>query len=164
MAMNMRKWCTVLFAMFSFIMLHACGVKTEHTKLEKQEKTLTIYVSDDELTTIKSYKKSISFTSEDEKYKATIQALQSSPPDHHISLWKDIAFRSLTMNQGTFTLDIHIPDEARLGAGGEQLALDTLEQTLFQFDEIKSIIILVDGKKVESLMGHVTLEYPLQRP
>lgn len=60
-------------------------------------------------------------------------------------------------------MDVHMPDEARLGAGGEQFALDALTKTMFQFDEVKSVELLVDGAKVESLMGHVDLEHPLTR-
>jgi hypothetical protein len=43
------------------------------------------------------------------------------------------------------------------------MAIDALKQTLFQFDEVKRIVILEDGKPAESLMGHVDITEPLTR-
>lgn len=45
----------------------------------------------------------------------------------------------------------------------EQFALEALKNTLFQFDEVKSIELLVDGEVVESLIGHAELEHPILR-
>ncbi|MNY78319.1 hypothetical protein D3C86_2185150 [compost metagenome] len=56
-----------------------------------------------------------------------------------------------------------IPEDAHLGASGEDLALQALLKTSFQFDEVKTVDILVDGKSVDSLMGHVELEHPFSR-
>ncbi|GJM74873.1 hypothetical protein HMSSN036_70890 [Paenibacillus macerans] len=64
---------------------------------------------------------------------------------------------------GELALDIELPDEARLGAGGEALAIDALKKTMFQFDEVKQIEVTVGGEKVESLMGHADLEHPITR-
>ncbi|PYE48021.1 GerMN domain-containing protein [Paenibacillus barcinonensis] len=61
------------------------------------------------------------------------------------------------------SLLVHIPDEARLGAGGELLFLAVLQQTMFQFEEVHSIQLLVDGQQTESLMGHVELQNPILR-
>ncbi|MNC60821.1 Sporulation and spore germination [compost metagenome] len=78
-------------------------------------------------------------------------------------LWGGIELKSLKFADGQITMDIHKPDEAQLGAGGEALAISALAQTLFQFEEVKSIEVLVDGEQVESLMGHVDLEHPMTR-
>ncbi|MNP82329.1 hypothetical protein D3C76_1809300 [compost metagenome] len=50
-----------------------------------------------------------------------------------------------------------------MGSGGELLFLDVLKQTMFQFEEVQSIQLMVDGKETESLMGHVELENPIVR-
>lgn len=78
-------------------------------------------------------------------------------------MWSNIELLSATFDQGKLTLDVHIPDEARLGSGGEILAIDALKGTFFQFDEINSIDLLVDGEATDSLMGHAELEHPLTR-
>ena len=34
---------------------------------------------------------------------------------------------------------------------------------MFQFEEVQQIELTVDGQQVESLMGHVDLEHPMNR-
>ncbi|MEQ7049433.1 GerMN domain-containing protein [Paenibacillaceae sp. P-4] len=138
--------------------------KGQETKSDKQEKSLDVFVSDDQLMELKSYKKTIQFSNDDEKYEAALSALKTSDNDKDIPLWEKIDFKSVKMDKGTLVIDIHIPEEGHLGAGGEAFALDALTKTLFQFDEVKAIDILVDGKSDESLMGHVTLKHPIKRP
>ncbi|MMZ65800.1 Sporulation and spore germination [compost metagenome] len=80
-----------------------------------------------------------------------------------ISLWDKITLNSVRVSNGKITLDVTIPDEARLGAGGESLAIDALKQTFFQFDEVKELELTIDGEQQESMMGHVELEHPFKK-
>jgi hypothetical protein len=41
--------------------------------------------------------------------------------------------------------------------------MQAIPKTLFQFQEVKTIELLVDGKKLDSLMGHVDLPHPIPR-
>ncbi|UHA73021.1 GerMN domain-containing protein [Paenibacillus sp. 481] len=140
------------------------GHKSEPPKqANKQEKSIQVYVTDDQLMELKSYNKTISFTNEEEKYKAAAEALKQTDQADTIALWENVQFKSIVMKDGTLTLDVHIPQQANLGSGGEQLALDAMTKTIFQFDEVQAIDILIDGKATESLMGHVTLDHPIKR-
>lgn len=67
------------------------------------------------------------------------------------------------LKDGQVTVDLSLPDAARLGSPGEEMLLDALKKTLFQFSEVKTIEILLDGKQVESLMGHMELPHPIKR-
>lgn len=130
---------------------------------EKREQSITAYVSDSDLMELKSYSAKIQFADDEEKYKEALKALQTSDNPEDTPLWKKIEFKSVKLSDGTLTVDIHIPDDARLGAGGESFAIEALTKTLFQFDEIKAVDVLVDGQAEESMMGHVTLEHPIHR-
>lgn len=130
---------------------------------EKQEQSITAYVSDSDLMELKSYSAKIQFADDEEKYREALKALQTSDNPEDTPLWKKIEFKSVKLSDGTLTVDIHIPDDARLGAGGESFAIEALTKTLFQFDEIKAVDVLVDGQAAESMMGHVTLEHPFHR-
>ncbi|GAC44108.1 GerMN domain-containing protein [Paenibacillus popilliae] len=130
---------------------------------EKQEQSITAYVSDSDLMGLKSYSAKIQFADDEEKYKQALKALQTSDHPEDIPLWKKIEFKSVKFSDGTLTIDIRIPADARLGAGGESFAIEALTKTLFQFDEIHAVDVLVDGQAAESLMGHVTLEHPFHR-
>lgn len=128
---------------------------------ESQE--IEVFYADDQLLQVEQRKKEITFKDDSEKYSKTYAALQSSDQTELIPLWRNIELLSATFDQGKLTLDVHIPDEARLGSGGELLAIDALKGIFFQFDEVTRIDLLVDGDATDSLMGHAELEHPLTR-
>ncbi|MFW5435708.1 GerMN domain-containing protein [Paenibacillus apiarius] len=183
--MTTSKWWGIAAVVLSIALVAGCGSKpttnagqpeqptteqpaaeqpaTNDQKDNKQEQSIQVYVSDDDLMELKTYEKKIQFANDEEKYKAVLEALQSSDNDNDTPLWKKIEFKSVKMDNGTLVIDVHIPEDGHLGAGGEQFALEALTKTLFQFDEVKAIDVLVDGKAEESLMGHVTLEHPIKR-
>ncbi|MDR9853935.1 GerMN domain-containing protein [Paenibacillus sp. VCA1] len=137
------------------------GQNAEHASEQKQ--TIEVYYTDPEELELKKSEKEIKFAKESDKYAAAFKALQESGDANLIPLWGKMELKSLEFKNGMVTLDIHMPNEARLGAGGEQFALDALTKTLFQFKEVESIELLVDGQKLESLMGHMDLDHPIKR-
>ncbi|MWV42043.1 hypothetical protein GRF59_00235 [Paenibacillus sp. HJL G12] len=139
------------------------GSSSQTTEPTAKKETIDVYFTDPQELDLKKSQKEISYENAVEKYVQAFKALQSSDKSELIPLWGKIELKKLEFKDGEITMDIHMPDEARLGAGGEQYALDALTKTMFQFDEVKSVELLVDGAKVESLMGHVDLEHPLTR-
>ncbi|MEK3703291.1 GerMN domain-containing protein [Paenibacillus sp. FSL R7-0198] len=134
------------------------------TSESNEKKTITVFYTDEEELELHKAAAEISYASDDAKYKAAFESLQQSKDAKLVPLWsKEIELKSVQFKDGALTLDIHMPDTARLGAGGESYALDALKQTFFQFDEVKSLDLLVDGQQTESLMGHVDLEHPMTR-
>lgn len=128
---------------------------------QTSKETITVYYTDKQEMELKQAKQEISFKDAVQKYNAAFKALQSSGSDELIPLWGKVELKSLEYKEGQITMDIHLPDEARLGSGGEMFAIEALQNTLFQFNEVKSIELLVDGAQLESLMGHVDLEHPM---
>ncbi|MGG1636328.1 GerMN domain-containing protein [Paenibacillus sp. FSL K6-3182] len=122
-----------------------------------------IYLTDAELTETVEHPVKLTYETDIDLVKAAIAELQKDADENKLSLWKRIEVKSVQLSDGLVTLDIHLPDEARLGAPGETFVIQTLQKTLFQFDAVKSIDLLVDGQKVETLMGHVELEYPMNK-
>lgn len=135
---------------------------TNEPKLTKQ--SISAYYSDNNLMELQEEKQEISFAEDIEKYKKTIELLaKPQKPDEHVSLWSDFHYHSVTFDKGTLTIDVDSKNQYNLGSSGESMALDALKQTLFQFDEVERIVITEDGKKVESLMGHMDISEPLTR-
>ncbi|MNP23465.1 Sporulation and spore germination [compost metagenome] len=122
-----------------------------------------MYYTDPQVMELLESKQEISYETDLQKYQAAFKALQNSDHAELISLWGKIELLSLNSNEGAVTIDINMPNEARLGSGGEMYAIDALRNTFFQFDEVKSIELLVNGAQVESLMGHVELEHPMTK-
>lgn len=124
--------------------------------------SIETYFTDDQMMELIKESKQITYKQEKDKYLTALQALQSSDTQL-FSLWGKVQFHTADLKEGQLVIDITLPDEARLGAGGEALALDALKQTIFQFSEVQSIELLVDGVQVDTLMGHVELEHPMNR-
>ncbi|MBU5674409.1 GerMN domain-containing protein [Paenibacillus brevis] len=129
---------------------------------EQQKLSIKSYYTDDQLNELIEKEQTIHYTHDEDKYMAALETLKDSGDSELLPLWK-VEFHSAKLSKGMLTVDITLPDEARLGAGGEALAVEALQNTLFQFQEVESIELLVDGQQVESLMGHVELEYPMTR-
>ncbi|MRN53313.1 hypothetical protein GJB61_09950 [Paenibacillus sp. LC-T2] len=141
----------------------ATPASTEPAAPEKQSQSIAVYFTDSQLMDLVPAKATISFADDVEKYTEAFKALQASDNTELVSLWSKIELKSLKYENGQVLMDIHKPEEAQLGAGGEAFAISALTQTFFQFSEVKSVEMLVDGEQVESLMGHVDLEHPMTR-
>jgi hypothetical protein len=139
------------------------GSGSEVTTPEAKTESIKAYYTDPDMMELVEGTAEISYKEEQEKYEAAYQALQKSGNAEMIPLWEEIELKSLKFENGALTLDVTVPDEANLGAGGESFAVDAIKKTFFQFDEVQSLQILVDGQQTESLMGHVDLENPMTR-
>lgn len=130
---------------------------------QQSTEKIETYFTDDQMLELTQVRREISYQAEEDKYLAALKALQTPSDAKQFSLWGKAEFHSADLKDGTVTVDLSLPDEARLGAGGEALAIDALKNTLFQFDEVKAIDLLVDGTPVDTLMGHVELTHPMSR-
>ncbi|MFB6362430.1 GerMN domain-containing protein [Paenibacillus elgii] len=130
---------------------------------EKKELKIKTYFSDAQLEKLVQKDVTINIKQDQDKYLAALNQLKKSPDDNTIPLFKGFTYKSVALKDGQLNLDVSIADEGRLGSGGEGMLLDALQKTMFQFSEIKSIEVLVDGKQVESLMGHMDLPHPIKR-
>ncbi|QJC51938.1 GerMN domain-containing protein [Paenibacillus albicereus] len=133
------------------------------TEAGMKKATIKIYQTDAELLGLKEFKAEIEYEDAAGKLAAALKALAGADRDGHQSLWQGVEFRSVQLKDGAAQVDLTLPDEARLGGPGEQLAIDSLARTTFQFPEIQSLDVTVDGEAVESLMGHVELQHPILR-
>ena len=128
-----------------------------------KKESIKVYFTDSQAMELIESETEITYLNESKKYEEAFKALQKGDNAELISLWEKIELLSLDFKGDAITMDINLPDEARLGSGGEMFAIEALRNTFFQFDEVKSIELLVNGAKVESLMGHVDLEHPMMK-
>jgi hypothetical protein len=95
------------------------------------------------------------------QYLEALNALTKSTDEKAVALFEGFTFLSAERKDSTLNIDLTLPKESKLGAPGEDLLLQSLKKTLFQFKELNAIEVLVNGKKVESLLGHVELPHPI---
>lgn len=132
----------------------------------EQTETIKVYYADQDFIDLTEAAREIHYSAAQDstdKYKAAFEALQDPGDTGLFPLWGKMQLLSVKFSGGEVTLDVHMPDEARLGSDGELMALDSLQKTFFQFDEVNSIELLVDGQKLDSLMGHADLLHPMTR-
>ena len=124
---------------------------------------IAVYFTDADLTQLIKEEQEISFSDQVDKYKQAIASLEKPKSSDHVQLWQDFGYHSVTFSEGTVTIDAKGSNVYNVGASGEGLALDALKQTLYQFPEVKKIVMLQDGQPIESLMGHMSLEEALAK-
>lgn len=137
------------------------GTTTVSEQPSETRLTVHYFVGDEDLAALVDKTAEIAFAKEEDKYLAALQTLQLEDGSGGVSLWKNAVFLSASLTDGKLTVDLSLPDNARLGAPGESLALDAITRTAFQFEEVDALDILVDGEVVDSLMGHEELEHPI---
>jgi hypothetical protein len=130
---------------------------------QDQQIKLKLYYGDDQMEKLVEQQGTITVKQDSEKYNAALKALTATTDSKQIALLKGFQFKSAVLKDGQLNVDLSMSPEARLGSGGEKLALDAIQNTLFQFVEVKAIDLLLDGKPVESLMGHMELPHPITR-
>jgi hypothetical protein len=132
---------------------------------EKQltKQTIAVYYTDDNIADLKMEEQEIAFADDIDKYKKAIALLEKPKEPGHEPLWQNFRYHSVSFENGKLTIDADSRNQYNVGAAGEALAIDALRQTLFQFPEVQQIVILEDGKPVDSLMGHVDISEPLTR-
>lgn len=136
------------------------GTMLESQAPEEITKQIEVYFTDDDINELHPSERTITYTEDLLKYKEAFKALQTADSGM-ISLWEKVILNSVQFAGGELAIDISLPDEARLGSGGEALAIDSIKQTFFQFEEVEKLELTVDGEKLDSLMGHVDLEHPI---
>lgn len=92
-----------------------------------------------------------------------LSEMAGSPGDGSVALTKALEVRSVSMADGVLHIDVRLREEGRLGSPGELLLVEALKRTFFQFGDVRSVEMTVDGRRAESLMGHVELPYPMVR-
>ncbi|UKS30533.1 GerMN domain-containing protein [Paenibacillus sp. HWE-109] len=131
----------------------------------KQKKVNVFFSDQDEMKLIEK-EVTISYKLDADVYEAALNALKKSDDPKAVPLFDDLKFTSVAFDKakGELKLDMKFGPKTQLGAPGEDLFLQALKKTVFQFPEVKSVYVLKDGKQVDSLMGHLELPYPIKRP
>lgn len=131
----------------------------------KQLQVKAYYSDQDEMKLVEKVV-TISVEKDSDAYEAALKALQKSEDPKAIPLFDDLKFTSVKFDaaKGEMKLDLAFGPKTQLGAPGEELFVQALKKTIFQFPEVKTLYVLKDGKQVDSLMGHLELPYPMKRP
>lgn len=79
---------------------------------------------------------------------------------------RDVRLLGLTVNDGVAVADFseELIKNFAGGSTGERMLVSSIVNTLTEFSEIRSVLITVEGKRIETISGHLDTSEPFERP
>lgn len=136
---------------------------TQQPQKVGEKAQIKVYYSNADATNVEEEQREITFQDDQDKYEQVMKLLGQPGQKGHEALWSNFQYHSIKFKEGQLTIDASGKNEYNLGSSGEIVAFDALLKSFFQFPEIKKIVILIDGKPTDSLMGHLDTSEPLTR-
>ena len=135
---------------------------------EEVEKEIVLYFSDENAMYLSPENRTIKTTTEKKTlYKDTLEELIKGPNKEKLNRTIPEGVKILKLNIKNNILEINFNKALREnhwgGSTGEQMTVYSIVNTLTEFEDIKEIKFLIEGQKVESLVGHLDLTEPLER-
>ena len=128
---------------------------------------VTVYYPDQAGMALIPVKREIKFTDDSQKYIETVNCLLDSPAEEELTkiFPKGAKINSITLKNDTAVVDLDsgITKNFVGGSTGEEFLINSVVETLTEFDEVKQVLFLIDGKNVETLAGHMDLSEPIKR-
>ena len=144
------------------------GDKTATNNKTKASETITVklYYPDEQGLNLKTESRTIKVENND-KYTTTIKALLVGTNEKGLTniIPKQAKLNSVTVKKNVAYVDFSqsLVKSFVGGSTGEEMLVGSIVNTLTEFPEINAVQILVDGKKIDSLSGHLDLSEPISR-
>lgn len=131
-----------------------------------QKLTIKVYYPNDQGTKLIAVKRTVTLDQQ-EKYTAAMESLMEGTTEKGQTniIPKEAKLKSVKVKDGTATVDFSQDLKKKFvgGSTGETMLVGSIVDTLTEFPEVKNVQILIEGKKVETLGGHMDLTQPLTR-
>lgn len=128
--------------------------------------TIKVYYPDTNAMGLVAIEKTVKAT-DSEKYKAAVETLLAGTEDPRVTevFPKKTKLKNISVSGDTVKVDFDstLTKNFAGGSTGEEMLVGSLVNTLTEFPEIKNVQLLVEGKTIESLAGHMDLSKPVQR-
>ncbi len=144
------------------------------TKVEKPAPTnevksmqVTVYYPDQAGMSLIPVKREITIDNDSQKYLAAVNCLMDTPAEEDLTkiFPKGAKIKSITLKGDIAVVDLDggITKNFVGGSTGEEFLINSVVDTLTEFDEVERVQFLIDGQEVETLAGHMDLSEPLKR-
>lgn len=132
-----------------------------------EDLNVKVYYPDESGLKLVEVERQIEVKHEDEKYAAAIEAMMTPPKEKELAeiFPKYSKLLSVEVEDGlaTVNFDEGLQKHFVGGSAGETFLVGSVVNALTNFDEVKEVRFLIDGKEVETLAGHMDLSMPLER-
>ena len=184
--LNMRTFMAALLVML-MLMMAGCGGESGSNKAQESNNTsvasssnkeaqapekkvestlsVTLYYPDDSGMKIIAVKRDVKPSPD--KYTAVMKSLMSGTDKKGTVdiIPKTAKLRSVKVKDGVAKADFsrELIKDFNGGSTGEEMLVGSIVDTLTEFSEVKKVQILVEGKAVDTIAGHMDTEKPLSR-
>lgn len=137
----------------------------EGSKATEGQQAITVYFPNEDGTKLLAEKRMVDGAKD--KYTAAVEALLSGPKEKGAVaiLPKQAKLCSVKVANGVAKVDFtkELQKSFVGGSTGEEMLVGSIVDTLTEFGEVKKVQILVEGKEIDSLSGHMDLSVPIAR-
>lgn len=137
----------------------------EKDKVENMN--VKVYYPDESGLRLVEVERQIEVSRDSDKYAAAVESMMVPPKEQELTeiFPKRAKLLGVTVDNGVATVnfDGELPKHFVGGSAGETFLVGSVVNTLTNFNEVKSVKFLVDGKEIESLAGHMDLSEPIGR-
>ena len=141
-------------------------VSGEKKETAAKELTVKVYYPNDDGTKLVAVSRKIK-TDKEDKYTAVMRSLLAGTQEkgQTVIIPKQAKLQSVKVADGTAKVSFsrELAKNFVGGSTGEEMLVGSIVDTLTEFPEVKRVQILIDGKAIESLSGHMDLTQPLAR-
>lgn len=134
---------------------------------DAQTLTVNVYYPNEQGTKLLPSSRKIETGSSKDKYTAALESLMKGPTEKgQTAIFpKKAKLLSVTMKNGTAVVNFSKELQTNFvgGSTGEEMLVGSIVNTLTEFSEVKNVHILVEGKNIETLSGHMDLSLPISR-
>jgi spore germination protein GerM len=125
---------------------------------------LTLYFPNSDATGLVSTDRTVVVTDQD-VIKAMFIELATPPPGAEKPLPKGTTLKSASVKDSVATIDLSIEFQKNFGGGsaGEQMTIYSIVNTLTTLPNVHSVQFLLDGKKLDGILGNLDTSVPLKR-
>ena len=132
-----------------------------------QTLTVNVYYPNEQGTKLLPSSRKIETGSSKDKYTAALESLMKGPTEKgQTAIFpKKAKLLSVTMKNGMAVVNFSKELQTNFvgGSTGEEMLVGSIVNTLTEFSEVKNVHILVEGKNIETLSGHMDLSLPISR-
>lgn len=150
--------------------LAGCGyLNREGSNQDQASQEVVLYFADDQAMYLQAEKRTISVKDDSSSLplREIIDELIKGPQDQALSPTIPVETKVLSVEVKDSIAYVNFSEEIRTkhwgGSTGETMTIMSLVNTLTEFEVIQGVQILIKGEKQDSLVGHWSIDKPIER-
>lgn len=166
--MNKRGFSYIIFLFMVILLIAGCNnQKTDKIPQSQNKAVVYLYFADEQAMFLHPEARTIQYPTEGYIAQIILEELIKGPYQEgfYKTIPEESKVNSVKIENGTAIVDFNkdFQDKSPGGSTGENMQIGSIVQTLTELPEIELVQILIEGKRVQTLVGHLILDEPMAR-